>query len=611
METTFIILSATIVLFVINKLRADLVALLSLLSLFLFGILDARQALAGFADNVVIMVAGLFVVSEGLTRTRVTAWMGQKLFGLAGTSELRLLVFVMGFTALLSAFISNTGTTAILMPVVVAAAWRIGSFPSRLLLPMAFAANLGGMLTLIGTAPNIVVADALTGADLEPFGFFDFTLIGLPVIICVCLFIATVGRKLVPSYSEVSRLPDLDSSMKGISKSYSLHSKLYRICVTPQSALAEKSIKELHIGRDYGVIILSIERDSRGTSSGKPRKIIPEAQTVIEKGDHLIVKAAQENLEMFARQFGLDVQKETPLTEDITSLLLTSEAGIAEIIIAPRSDYAGQTLTESRFSEKYKLRVMSIKRSGKVLPRSDTPLEFGDCLLVRGTWGAVEKMRKEDTNFVVVGNPEIIARQVVDLTPRSFVAIAILGSMVALMASGILPPAMAVLSAAAAMALTGCVTLDDAYRSIGWQTVIILAAMLPMGTALETTGGASFLADGIVNTVGTLGPLVLMASIYLLTAGLSQVISNTATAVLMSPIVIQTSMTLDVSPYPFLMMVALGASSAFLTPISTPVNTLVLGPGGYAFKDYAKLGFPLLIIALTLGLLLIPLIWPF
>jgi len=611
MKITFVILAATIALFVINRLRPDLVALLSLISLYIAGVVDLKQAFSGFSDSVVVMVAGLFVVSEGLTATRVTAWMGQRLFTLAGRSELRLMALVIGFTAFLSAFISNTGTTAILMPVVIAAAWRIGSYPSRLLLPMAFAANLGGMLTLIGTPPNIVVTDYLAGAGLEPFGFFEFTVIGLPVLMLVTLFITTIGRKILPVHASVARVPDLDSSVGDLAGSYSLKGYLYRLRVGPDSPLSGKSLKETRFGGDFGVNVLSIERPVRSFGRTLMRKIVPEPRTIIEAGDWLVANGNGTDIDRAVSHFCLEIDFENPIDENIPALLLNSEAGLAEIIIAPRSEYAGQTLEESRFSEKNKLQVVSIRRNGRVLPDRKSRIRFGDSLLVRGTWAAVEKIRSEERNFVVVGNPEIMARQVVELTPKSVVAVVMLAAMVVLMASGVLPPAVAVLCAAAGMVLTGCVSMDRAYGSIGWQTVMILAALLPMGSALQTTGGALFIADGLVKSVGALGNLPLLACIYLLTAGLSQVISNTATAVLMSPIVLQSCASLGVSPYPFLMMVALGASSAFLTPISTPVNTLVFGPGGYSFGDYAKNGFPLLVIALAAGLVLIPWVWPF
>ncbi len=611
MKITFVILAATIALFVINRLRPDLVALLSLISLYLAGVVDLKQAFSGFSDSVVVMVAGLFVVSEGLTSTRVTAWMGQRLFSLAGRSELRLMVLVIGSTAFLSAFISNTGTTAILMPVVIAAAWRIGSYPSRLLLPMAFAANLGGMLTLIGTPPNIVVTDYLAGAGLAPFGFFEFTVIGLPVLILLTLFITTIGRRILPVHASVARIPDLDSSIGYLAGSYSLKGYLYRLRVGPDSLLSGKSLKETQFGGDYGVNVLSIERPVRSFGRTLMRKIVPEPRTIIEAGDWLVANGNGTDIDRAVSHFCLEMDFQNPIDENIPALLLNSEAGLAEIIIAPRSEYAGQTLEESRFSEKNKLQVVSIRRNGRVLPDRKSRIRFGDSLLVRGTWAAVEKIRGEERNFVVVGNPEIMARQVVELTPKSVVAVVMLAAMVAAMASGVLPPAVAVLCAAAGMVLTGCVPMDRAYGSIGWQTVMILAALLPMGSALQTTGGALFIADGLVKSIGALGNLPLLACIYMLTAGLSQVISNTATAVLMSPIVLQSCASLGVSPYPFMMMVALGASSAFLTPISTPVNTLVFGPGGYSFGDYAKNGFPLLVIAMAAGLILIPWIWPF
>jgi di/tricarboxylate transporter len=629
MLLTFLILAITVLLFVFSRLRADLVALLSLLALFLAGIITADQALAGFSNSTVILVAALFVVGEGLSRTGVTAWLGQQLLKQAGNSELRLLVVLLVGTALLSAFISNTGTVAMLLPAVVAAAWRIGSLPSKFLIPLAFAANLGGLLTLIGTPPNIVVSDTLANAGLEPFSFFEFSLIGIPLLAAALVTIILLGQRLLPARESGDRPVDLVESVGELADSYHLQGKLFQLRVRYSSSLVGKTLAEAALGRDYGVSVLRIEhplgRASPILSPLERRRqqvadqlerlqdeehLMPGPQTVIQAQDLLVVKGNPQAVERVMLDFNIGLQELPVEDADLAGLLLSHEVGIAEVLLTPRSEYIGRTIYESQLGDKFNVQVITLRRSDKVIPRQGSRLDFGDSLLVRGDWEAIERLRNEPRNFVVVGSPEAMAREVVELSSEAVVAVLALVGMVAMMITGVLPTVMAALIAGIVMILGGCLTVDGAYRAISWQTVILIAAMLPMSTALEVTGGAEAIAAGLVSTLGRLDPWLLLAGIFLLTAALSQVISNTATTILVAPIVLQAAQTLSISPQPLLMMVAVGASAAFLTPIASPVNTLVFTPGGYAFKDYVKLGLPLLLVVLLISLLLVPIIWP-
>jgi di/tricarboxylate transporter len=620
MLTTFAILIATIVLFIYGRPRADLVALLALLALTLTGILSPAQALAGFSDATVIMIAALFVVSEGLSRTGVTAWLGEWLLRLSANNAARLLVVMMLGAALLSAFISNTGTVATLLPTITAAAWRVGGMPSQFLLPLAFATNTGGLLTLTGTPPNIVVADALRGAGLAPFGFFEFSLIGLPLLAVTLVYLTTIGRRLMPRRNADERPLDLAQAVSDLAGSFGLEEGLFRLRVRARSSLVGQTLAQAALGRDYGVAVLRIDRD-RGDAAGRRRgQLGPRAATPppmpgpdsrIESQDRLLVRARPEAIEALALRYQLGWQ---PVAGDGASLsaeLLSAEVGLAEVLLAVRSRYIGRTLAEINLAEQYRVHVLGIWRGDRQLNRLAGPLAFGDALLVRGRWADIENLRRDSDNFVVVGRPEALARQVAELTPRSYFAVLVLAGMVLMMVTNLVPTVVATLIAAVAMVLGGCLTADQGYNAIGWQSVVLIAAMIPMSTALETTGGAQLIAGGLVRSVGALGPLALLAGVFLLTSLFSQVISNTATAVLIAPIVLQTAAALGLSPYPLLMGVVVAASSAFLTPIGTTTNLMVFTPGGYRFTDYVKVGAPLLLLALLVTLLLVPLIWPF
>ena len=594
MTTTFIILGITIVLFVWGRLPTDLVAVLSLLALALFGVIGTSDALAGFGNPTVVMIAALFVVGEGLSRTGVTGWGGKRLLEAARGSSIRLLVVVMLGTAVLSAFISNTGTVATLLPAVVAAAWAVGSVPSRYLMPLAFAANTGGLLTLTGTPPNIVVAQTLEQSGLRPFGFFEFALIGAPLLVAGVVYMAFVGRRLLPSQSADQKPIDVAADLAELASSYSLGEQQFRLRIRANSSLIGKTMVETALGPTYGAPVLRIEG----------RDISPDE--VLRRDDVLVVRAPDEIIDQLMHELGLSL---LPPAEE-PGQLVSKEVGLVEVMPTPRSEYLGRRMTLGQISERFGVQLLAVRRHGEPVIDRELTLEFGDSLLMRGTWAAIGEMQRERRNFIVVGTPEAMANEVMGLRPRAGVAVAALAGMVLLMVTGVVPTVIAALLAAVAMILGGCLTTREAYRSISWSSVVLIAAMIPMGKALETTGGASLVAEGLVNTLGDLSPVALMAGIFLLTTGFSQVINNTATAVLVAPIVIKAAVDLGVSPHPLLMIVAIAASTAFLTPIGTTTNILVFSPGGYRFTDYVKVGLPLMLIFLAVSLVLVPRIWP-
>ncbi len=594
MTTTFIILGITIVLFVWGRWPADLVAVLSLLALALSGVIGTSDALAGFGNPTVVMIAALFVVGEGLSRTGVTGWGGKKLLEVARGSKIRLLVVVMLGTAGLSAFISNTGTVATLLPAVVAAAWSVGSMPSRFLIPLAFAANTGGLLTLTGTPPNIVVAQTLEQSGLRPFSFFEYALIGGPLLIAAVIYMALVGRRLLPSRSADQRPIDAAADLADLAAAYSLGENQFRLRVRANSGLIGKTIREAALGPTYGAPVLRVEG----------RELAQDV--VLQHDDVIVVRAPDEAIDKLMQELGLSLQPPGESTEEFVS----NEIGLAELIPTPRSEYLGRSMVLGRVDERLGVQLLAVRRRGEPVVERELALEFGDSVLVRGTWDSIAELQRERRNFVVVGAPEEIASEVTGLGPRAGVAVAALVGMVVLMVTGVVPTVIAALIAAVAMILGGCLSTRAAYRSVSWSSVVLIAAMIPMGRALETTGGASVVAEGLVSTLGSLSPIALMAGVFLLTTGFSQVINNTATAVLMAPIVVQAAVGLSVSPHPLLMIVAVAASTAFLTPIGTTTNILVYSPGGYQFTDYVKVGLPLMLLFLAVSLVLVPVIWP-
>ena len=594
MITTFVILGVTIVLFVWGRWSPDLVALLSLLALALSGVIDTGDALAGFGNPTVVMIAALFVVGEGLSQTGVTGWGGQRLLEAAQGSKIRLLVVVMVGTALLSALISNTGTVATLLPAVVAAAWTVGSVPSKYLMPLAFAANTGGLLTLTGTPPNIVVAQTLEQSGLRPFSFFEYALIGVPLLVVAVAYMALVGRRILPSRSADQRPLDVAADLADLGSAYSLGEHQFRLRVRSNSSLIGKTVTEAALGPTYGAPVLRIEG----------REIAPDVD--LRRDDILVVRAPDEIIDRLMNELGLSLQPPDDSPDDLVS----REIGLAEVIPTPRSEYLGRPMAVGQIAERFPVQVMAVRRRGKPVVDRELTLEFGDSLLVRGTWEAIGELKSERRNFLVVGTPEAMATEVAGLRPRAGVAVAALTGMVALMVTGVVSTVIAALIAAAAMVLGGCLSTREAYRSISWSSVVLIAAMIPMGRALEITGGAHLVAEGLVNTLGDLSPVALMAGVFLLTTGFSQVINNTATAVLVAPIVMQAAIGLGVSPHPLLMIVAVSASTAFLTPIGTTTNILVYSPGGYRFTDYVKVGLPLMLLFLAVSLVLVPVIWP-
>ncbi len=597
--TVFLILAATVALFVWDRLRLDLVALLSLLALTLSGILTPAQAVAGFGNTLVIIIAALFVVSGGLFRTGVASRVGRAMGRLAGKSEARLMLLTMLTVALLSSFMSSTGAVAVMLPVVVTLAWNADLSPSRLLMPLSLGSLFGGMLTLIGTPPNIVVSQQLKSAGLEPFGFFSFTPPGLVMLAVGVGFMLLLGRRLLPDRAP-AHAPDRDQGealgTEELADIYGLPEFIHPLRIRSDSPLVGRCLREAQLRSRYRVTVLAIQA-AQGRGS---RSMVPD--TCFEALDELWVQGERDAVRLLATEQGLEP------VDDRT--LLPGNLGLVEVLLTPRSRLLGQTLRDLRFRERFRVTVVGIKRIGRPLPDdiSQVPLRFGDTLLIKGPWRHIDLLQGQQRDFVVVTHPPEDARPS-PAERRAPVAVAILLAMLVVMTTGLLPTLTAVLLAAVAMVLTGCLDMEEAYRSINWQSVVLIAAMLPMATALEASGGMDLMVASLTR-LGSGGPLLMMGILFIVTSLFSQVMSNTATTVLVAPIALQTALALGASPYPMLMAVAIAASTAFSTPIASPTNTIVLSAGAYRFGDYLKVGVPLQLLMLAATLLVVPRLFP-
>jgi di/tricarboxylate transporter len=602
-QFVFGLLAVTVVLFASDRLRPDVVATLVILALILSGSLTVSEAVAGFGDPLVLLIAGLFVVGEGLVRTGVAYQVGVWLTRLAGANETRLLVLLMLAVAGLGAFMSSTGVMAIFIPVVLGITARLGIGPGRLMMPLAFAALLSGLLTLIATPPNLVINDALRGADLQPFGFFGITPIGLLALALGIVYMMTLGRRLLPATPPQTGTAGRRQTLLELAESYNLTQQLHRLRLDSDSSLIGETVASAQLRTRYGITIVGVGRQERFTETVSPAL----ANTEFHPADALYVVGPDEaatalcSTERLSRLLIAESQQRS----------LVNELGMVEVMLPPDSELIGQTLRQAAFRSHHGLSVLGIRRNRQPLPGNliEEELAFGDILLVAGAWKRISLLQGEQKHFLVLGLPAELS----DVAPayrQAPFALAILLAMVLAMTFGLVPNVAAVLLAALAMGLFRCLRMEDAYRSINWPSLVVIAGMLPLAKALQQAGGVTLIADGLVAGLGGFGPLALLAGIFVLAALIGMFISNTATAVLIAPVAIAAAQKLGVSPYPFAMTVAVAASAAFVTPVSSPVNTLVLAPGGYRFNDFVRVGLPLLLLTMALTLLVTPLLLP-
>ena len=618
MLITLVILVASVVFFIQGKIRSDLVALSALLLLVLFGILTPTEALSGFSSPIVIMLVGVFIVGGAVFRTGLAKLLSQKILSLAGNSQTKLFILIMLATAGIGAFVSNTGTVAVMLPIVVSLAAGAHSSPSRFLMPLAFASTMGGMLTLIGTTPNLIINDALINAGYGALNFFAFLPIGL-----VCVTVGTIVLIFLSKWL-LDKKPDEENSgrqsilsLRELADKYHLEENVYIARVMPESPFSGHSLLDLDIGGKFGTRIIEIRRkfEKKRLFQQPVDIILPLPETELHSGDIIKFVTPEARLSVFTEQNNLQLLD----PEDTESGLNPQfkyrfdAIGLAELVILASSRLVNKQVKESGLRNTYGVNVIGIQRGKETLLQDikTVKIQPGDALLVQGEWGSINRLDSEPSEWVVVGRPSEAASSE-PLMHKAPVAALIVLFMIVAMAFNILQPVIAVMLAALALVFTGCFSNpEEAYKTIKWESTVLVAAMLPMSVALEKTGAATLASTALIEAVGGFGPYALMAGIYAVTSVVTLLVSNTATAAICTPIAMQAAMNMNLSPYPFLFAVATAASMSLASPFSTPPNVLVMSPGRYVFMDYVKVGGPLQILFGLIMVFFLPLIFPF
>jgi di/tricarboxylate transporter len=585
---------------------------ITIASLFAFGILDSKETLSGFSNPTVIMIAALFVIGESLSQTGWTAQAGQKFVQWAGNSFPKLLVILTIGSGILSGFVSNTGTVATLLPVTISSAWKMGTLPSKVLMPVAFGSNTGGLLTLTGTPPNIIVSHALEETGMEGFSFFEFGLIGLPLLIIALVYFRYIGHKLLPKNKTNNKPVDIDSTLHNWIESYKIEDDYYRLRIRSLSPLINTTFSKWDFERKYKVTVIRLKRRHPNRLKGtQPFIEFPTSSDDMRYHDIITVKGETEAINRLMITFRLGLLPLEPIKDELRHNLINQEVGMTEVLVTPKSFLVGRKIRMGNYFKRFGIQLLAASRNTKPYLENEIVVKAGDGFIIRGSWEDIENLKQQHENLVICGSPEGMAKNVDNLTRKSYIAMGALVLMILLLVLKIVPGSIAALISAGIVVLTGCIPISKAYKSISWTSVIMIGAMIPMGIALQKTGTAGLIATNLVNYLGNIHPLMLLGGIFLLTTAFSQVINNSATAVLMAPIALIAANTLKISPEPFMIVVAISASTAFLTPVGTTTNAMVMAAGGYKFIDYLKVGAPLLLLFLIVTLLLVPIIWPF
>ncbi len=633
MTITLIILVITVAMFIWGRVRADIVALTALAALLVLGILTPAEALAGFSSPIVIMMIGLFVVGGAIMQTGLAKLTGNKLMALSRGNETITFLLVMLVTSFIGAFVSNTGTVALMMPIIMSIAAGSGMQSSRFLMPLAFAGSLGGMLTLIGTPPNLVIDEVLTAAGYQPLAFFSFFPVGI-IVIAIGIIVLMPLSKIFLSKSQGNKKKKNAKSLDDLVDEYRLLDNLHRYIVPSSRTSAArdengnrmdivgKTLKELSIQKKYGVSIIEIrnEKKSRLGLVKDVNQNMAKSSSTIQVHDTLYIIGDEQKMQHFARDYGLRKMKDVKI--DFYDL------GLTEIVVMPTSNFVGLRIGEANLRKRFGINVLGVKRGSSSSSSSEggrggseyitdnliaAKLHVGDMLLVQGEWTNLAHLTADTTNWVVLDQPEKTADKVL-LDYKAPVAAAIMLLMIAMMVFDFIPvaPVTAVIIAGLLTVFAGCFrNVEAAYKTINWESIVLIAAMMPMSTALEKTGASALVSQGLVDSLGAMGPTALLAGIYFTTSLMTMFISNTATAVLMAPIALVAAQQVGVSPYSFLFAVTLGASMCFASPFSTPPNALVMKAGGYTFMDYVKVGLPLQIIIGVVMTFVLPLLFEY
>ena len=620
MITTLIILLVAAILFVSGKVRSDLVAICALLALLLTQILTPAEGLAGFSNTTVIMMVGLFIVGGGIFQTGLAKMIGSKVMVLAGKSELRLFLLVMIVTAAIGMFVSNTGTVALMLPIVVSMAAAAGTSSRRLLMPLAFASSMGGMMTLIGTPPNLIVSDELARNGFDALGFFSFLPVGLITLLVGICVLLPLTKLFLTRKDKSKDNAKSGKSLKELVKEYGIAENLFRVQIVGEdSKAAGKTLADLNIYREYEINVLELRR-----SAGHNRFVrtvnqkLASPDLVIREGDVLYLSGHMSDVQRMVEDYSLRLLDNH--TDEIEGSSANPEMdffdiGVAEILFMPSSTMTNRTIYEIGFRGKFNVNVLGIRRGQSYILQNlgQEKVHEGDILLVQGAWSDIARLKKESDNWVVLGEPLQEASKVTLDYKAPIAALIMIAMIVAMVVDSIpIAPVTAVLVAAVLMVATGCVrSMEAAYKTINWQTIVLFAAMMPMSTALEKTGVSAMLTDGLVHGLGVASPLLLLAIVYAATSVMTIFISNTVTAMLMAPIALKCAIGIGVSPVPYMFAVTVAASMCFASPFSTPPNALVMNAGQYTFKDYLKVGLPLQVIMGIVMVLVLPLLFPF
>ena len=604
----------TMVFFISGKIRSDIVALCALALLVIMGILEptSKEAFSGFSSTAVIMMVGLFVVGGAIFQTGLAKMISSKLMRLAGNSETRLFILVMAVTSFMGAFVSNTGTVAIMIPIVVSMAMSAKMNPSRLLMPLAFASSMSGMMTLIGTPPNLVINEELIKGGYEGLGFFTFLPVGL-----ICALVGTIillplsKRFLSKPGSLSSKSASSAKSLKTLVKEYGISNNLHKVQVNADSLATGKMIGELNIREVYGLNIIEVRHIEKGQRNFLTKSVIQQAadsDTMLRADDILYISGAEEQIKKFIADYKLEY-----IADNESGNLDFYDIGVAEIVLMPSSTVINKSIKEVQFRTRYNVSILGICRKGEYILQglANETIHTGDVLLVQGTWDNIANLENESNEWIVMGRPLEEAAKVT-LDYKAPVAAVIMIAMIVTMAFNILQPVTAVVIAGLLTVLTGCFrNVEAAYKTINWESIILIAAMIPLSIALEKTGISTWVSASMEESLGGFHPTVMLAAIYFATSLMTMFISNTATAVLMAPIAMKCATSIGVSPVPMLFAVTLGASLCFASPFSTPPNALVKPAGQYTFSDYVKVGLPLQIILGIVMILVLPLLFPF
>nr|WP_314288590.1 SLC13 family permease [uncultured Capnocytophaga sp.] len=618
MYITLTILLISSLLFMSGKVRSDLVAMSALVLLVLFQILTPEEALSGFSDKVVVMMIGLFVVGGAIFQTGLAKMISSKILRLAGNSEIKLFILVILVTAFIGAFVSNTGTVALMMPIVVSIAMSANINSSRLLMPMAFASSMGGMMTLIGTPPNLVIDGELVKAGYTKLTFFSFTPVGMISLIVGLLVLIPASKLFLSKKGESKNDKNKNGkSLADLVGEYQLSTNLYRVLVNKNTLFKEKSLKEINLSQRYNISVLEIRR--KATSNNPFFKTgsqeVVNADTIIYEGDILYLQGEFEAIQRMNADNHLSFLDTHHPEQRLPNELHFHDIGIAEVLIMPASKLVNNRISDSKLREHFGLNILGIQRKNNYILQNlkDEKMHAGDILLVQGSWEHIAKLNAERSQLVVLGQPLAEASKVT-LTHKAPIAALIMIAMIIAMMFDFIPiaPVTAVLIASLLMVISGALrNIEAAYKTINWESIVLIAGMLPMALALEKTGASALVSNALVGSLGGKSPYILLAGVYFTTSLMTMFISNTATAVLLAPIAMKTALSLNLQPHAFMFAVAVGASMCFASPFSTPPNALVMSAGRYTFIDYVKVGLPLQIIMGIVMIFILPLLFPF